>query len=197
MFDVEEAATMLADGQLLVLPTDTVYGVGARLDRPDAVRALFRAKGRPESVALPVLVCSLEEATSVGASINPAANSLAEQFWPGPLTIVVTASASLAQLVGASDSVGFRFPNDDVVSSLLSRTGPLVVTSANRHGEPPCTTADDVLAVFGDSELVAGVLDAGPRSGRPSTVVDARLVPFEVLREGPISEAALASALKQ
>lgn len=193
--DITRTADLLAEGQLVALPTDTVYGIGARLDRPRAVRQLFVAKGRPETVALPVLVRSLAEAAAVGASLEAAAVAVAERFWPGPLTMIVSASSALATLVGATDSVGLRFPADPLLEAILEQTGPLVVTSANHHGAPPCTTADEVLAVFGANAVVAAVLDGGTRNGQPSTVVDLRVHPVTVLRAGPISEADVRAAL--
>lgn len=196
LVDRDLVAAELAAGHLVAIPTDTVYGVAARLDCPDAVRALFRAKGRPETVALPVFVSSLDEATTYGARVNERAVRLTAVFWPGPLTVVVDASTKLAQAIGATDSVGLRCPHDDDVAALVARSGPLVVTSANRHGEPPCTTADDVLAVFAEQGLVTAVFDGGVREGAVSSVVDTRGSELVILRDGALSATRLRSVLE-
>ena len=194
--DVAEIAAMLAAGGVVALPTDTVYGVGALLSDDAAVAALFEMKLRPSGIALPILVGSLEQLIELDIEWSPRASSLARRFWPGPLTLVLTAPEWLARRVGSlTATVGVRLPDDEQLRQLLQVTGPLAVTSANTHGQPPCRDVDEVLGEFaGDSRLVA-VADGGRRDGPISTVVDVTDDPWRVVREGAISAAQLANAL--
>lgn len=173
-------------GLVVAIPTDTVYGLAARLDRPAGLGAIFRAKGRPSGLALPVLVGRWRQARDVAASWPRSASMLAARFWPGALTVVVPVDGMVgAHLGGAGTSVGLRHPDHPVVRMLCRAAGPLATTSANRHGEPPCTTASEVQAAFSDTD-VALVVDGGPCDGRPSTVVDCTVRPPACLREGAI-----------
>jgi L-threonylcarbamoyladenylate synthase len=184
------AADALAAGQLVVIPTDTVYGIAARSDRPEALAALFAAKGRPASLALPVLAADAGQAAQVGR-LDGVAGVLAGAFWPGPLTIVVDRAPGFdADLGGDGTTVGLRVPAYDEVLALLALTGPLATTSANRSGQPTPPTAGEVAAVFGTS--VALYLDGGPaRGGAASSVVSVTGNVLAVLRAGPISEVQL------
>ena len=117
-----EAADLLASGEVVALPTDTVYGVAASVAHPAAVARLFALKDRPDTVALPVLAASLEQVTAAGITMTPELARLAEAFWPGALTIVVAAPHELAQRLGASEpTVGVRVPNDPALRELLER----------------------------------------------------------------------------
>lgn len=180
------AADALAAGLLVVIPTDTVYGIAARPDRPQALAALFAAKARPASLALPVLAADPGQAALVGR-LDGLAGVLATAFWPGPLTIVVARAAGFdADLGGDGQTVGLRVPAHDEVLALLAATGPLATTSANRSGEPTPPSAGEVATVFGAS--VAVYLDGGPApGGAGSTVVSVVGDALSVLREGPIS----------
>lgn len=158
---MKDAVDALRAGEVVAVPTDTVYGLVATLDH--AAR-LFEAKQRPTDVDLPVLCADRDQAQSLAADPLP---DLAEQ-WPGPLTLVVRRVPSLTADLGAHhETVGLRVPAHDVTRELARLVGPLASTSANRHGEPPCTTAEEVRAVF---DVV--VVDGGTCDGRPSTVVD-------------------------
>ena len=192
----DEALRLLLDGGVVALPTDTVYGVGASLVHADAVASLFLLKGRPVGVPLPVLVHALSPIQEIDVEWSELAQRLSEEFWPGPLTIVVPASRELALRVGGSgDTVGVRVPDDELLLSLLRDSGPLAVTSANAHGEPPCHSAQEVLAALSGDRL-AGVLDGGERRGEVSTVVDVSDSSWRVLREGAITVDRIASALE-
>lgn len=187
--DLEEARAALANDQVVAVPTDTVYGVAASLDSPQGIEALFRLKRRPSTHALPVLVRSLEQIEALGVEIDQRARLLAQAFWPGALTIVLRAPASLATTVRSeSSTVGFRIPDDERLLALLERSGPLCVTSANEHGEPPCESAEQVRIAFADREELRGVLDDGPRHGVVSTVVDLASGSWRVVRVGAISD---------
>jgi tRNA threonylcarbamoyl adenosine modification protein (Sua5/YciO/YrdC/YwlC family) len=186
--DLAQACAALLAGDVVALPTDTVYGVAASIEHAEAIARLFSLKDRPTNVALPMLVASLGQVESVGIQVTPALRALAEAFWPGALTIVVAAPEHLARRLGASEAtVGVRVPDDGVVREILETCGPLAVTSANVHGGSPCESAAQVEDAFRDREGLAGVLDGGERRGRVSSVVDVSVTPWRVLREGAIS----------
>ncbi len=185
------AEDALRRGALVVLPTDTVYGVGADAFDPAAVAALLAAKGRDRSMPPPVLVHdvrsvdALVERSASGASSS--VDALAEAFWPGGLTLVCWAQPSLRWDLGdTGGTVAVRVPDDDVARALLARTGPLAVSSANLTGEAPGATAEEARTQLG--EAVEVYLEDGPRDGgAPSTVLDLTGTRPEVLREGAVS----------
>jgi tRNA threonylcarbamoyl adenosine modification protein (Sua5/YciO/YrdC/YwlC family) len=183
---LNDAAAALLDGRVVVVPTDTVYGLAALLSSPSAIAGLFSAKQRPTSVALPVVVSSLEQAEELDVDFDDRSKTLAARWWPGPLTLIVPAGAELASSVGAVNSLGLRVPNNETLLSLLEVTGPLALTSANEHGQPPCTTVAEVMASFGDGE-VAGVVDGGTCDGAVSSVLDVTTSPWRLAREGTLS----------
>ncbi len=193
---LESAVAALADGEVVAIPTDTVYGLAARIDRPGAMAAIFTGKGRPPGLALPVLVGRWRQALDVASSWPRSASVLAARFWPGALTVVVPVDPVLGgHLGGDGTSVGLRRPSHKFVQALCRRAGPLATTSANRHGAPPCTTAAEVRDAFG-AEVVALVVDGGTCDARPSTVVDCRVSPPACLREGAIAWAWVEASLR-
>ena len=179
------AAAAVEQGRLIVVPTDTVYGIAARLDRPAGLAAVFEAKARPSGLALPVLVSGLDQARAL-ALLDERAEALAGAFWPGALTIVLARTSSLTTIIGGDGtSVGLRVPDHPALALLLAETGPLATSSANTSGRPTPDTIQEIQATFGDA--VAVYLDGGPaRAGPPSTVV--RLTGPEpvLLREGAV-----------
>jgi len=194
--DYDAALRSLARGDVVAVPTDTVYGLAASIAYPDAVNALFELKQRPSSVATPLLVHSIAQIEDLGVDLDDRARALARAFWPGALTMVVAAPTELSLLVhGTGNSVGFRVPDDELLLRLLAASGPLAVTSANTHGDEPCVSASQVREVFAQREGLAGVLDAGERRGVVSTVLDLSAPAWEVLREGAVSRATLSSYL--
>jgi tRNA threonylcarbamoyl adenosine modification protein (Sua5/YciO/YrdC/YwlC family) len=181
--DLDEALAALRLGLVVAIPTDTVYGVAAL---PDYAARLFEVKRRPERVDLPVLVASADDARRI-AVLDGEAEVLATRWWPGPLTLVVPRLKGFdADLGEHTATVGVRAPDHDLALELLALTGPLATTSANRHGQPPLTTAAAVREVFGEDE-VAVVVDGGPCEGEPSTVLDCTLHPPRVLRQGALA----------
>ena len=177
-------------GEVIGIPTDTVYGLGADPWRPETAGRLFAIKGRPESVALPVLVGDPAAADEL-AELDERALRLAAAFWPGPLTLVVRRRRGVElHLGGEAATVGIRCPGRELTRTLLRRTGPLAVTSANRHGERPFTEASE-LAGLG----VSVVVDGGTCDGAPSSVVSLVGDTIEVLREGALSEDVLLEAV--
>ncbi len=192
------ATSLLGHGGVVAIPTDTVYGLAARLDRPDALEMIFAAKGRPSSLALPILAASVDQVVELIGSLPDAAIELADRWWPGALTMVVPAPSDLAAKVGsAASTVGVRVPNHPLALKLLAKTGPLAVTSANRHGEEPCTSAAAVADVFGAGGDVCAVLDGGPSSDTGSTVVAINDEGMTLLRGGAISAELLAGSLER
>ena len=190
------AERALSRGELVVLPTDTVYGIAARPDMSGSISRLFIAKHRPRELTLPVLVATIEDAERI-ARLDERARALAERFWPGGMTLVMPRSEASAgwELGSEGASVGVRVPADEIVRALLARTGPLAVTSANRSGEATPATCDGVRMVFGDA--VAVYLCAGPSPGGvASTVVDLAGTRVVILRPGPIPEGAIRAALE-
>jgi len=193
--ELDQAIAALATGGVVAVPTDTVYGVAAPLNAA-GVRALFELKGRPPQLALPVLVAGLAQAQMLARRWPLSAATLSATFWPGPLTLVVPARADVGVLVGgAGDSVGIRWPAHQVLATLCRALGPLAVTSANRHGGPPATTAQDVLTELGEAVGLSIVVDGGACDGRPSTVVDCTGESVGELRSGGVGWAEIARAL--
>ncbi len=187
---------LLADGAVVAIPTDTVYGVGARLDRPDAVARLFQLKNRPTTVALPVLIGSLDQLDELGVQLDERASELARAFWPGPMTMVLSANETLATRVGSAQAtIGVRWPRDEQLSALLRQCGPLAVTSANQHGHAPCTSAEQVAREFGEGAELDAIIDGGVRSGAVSTVLAVTNGEVVVVRAGAISAEEVAAAL--
>ena len=166
------AQVALSGGRLVVLPTDTVYGLAADAFTPAAVAALLALKGRGRDMPVPVLVGSWQTIEGLTTSVPDEARALVEAFWPGPLTLVVHAAPSLAWDLGDSrGTVAVRMPLHPVALDLLVRTGPLAVSSANRTGEAPATDAAAARSQLGDG--VAVYLDGGPAGEPvPSTIVD-------------------------
>ena len=170
------AIEALDRGQVVAIPTDTVYGLAARMDRPEARERIYELKRRPSGLELPVLVADADQAWGLALAVPAAAHRLADRFWPGALTIIVPAEGG--------GTVGLRVPANDLVVELCRACGPLATTSANLHGEPPLTTAIAVANAFGGDLLV---VDGGTCDGAASTVVDCTVDPPALLREGAIS----------
>jgi L-threonylcarbamoyladenylate synthase len=196
LLDADAAVEALLRGGVVGLPTDTVYGIAASLHFPQTVASLFELKRRPMTVALPILVSSLSQIEELAVTWSPRAQILSDAFWPGSLTIIVAVPEDLSLLVGSSTgTVGFRSPDDDLLLQILSKSGPLALTSANEHGEPPCQTAAQVLDVFADRGELSGVVDGGERAKPVSTVVDLSLNAWRVVREGVIGKDDVAALL--
>jgi L-threonylcarbamoyladenylate synthase len=184
----------LRSGSVVGIPTDTVYGLAAVLER-DAIARVFDAKGRPDDRALPVLIGGYQQVSRVAASFSVAASRLTDRFWPGPLTVVVRARREIGALVGGDRrTVGVRWPDHPFVEELCLAAGPRAVTSANRHEAPPCTTAHELQEQF-DRAVVALVVDGGECAAAPSSVVDCSGRRPRCLREGALAWPDLESAL--
>ena len=194
---LEAAAVALAAGGLIVFPTDTVFGLAGDPAVSGATDAIFVAKERPRELTLPVLVPDVERAREV-AVFDERAEALAATYWPGALTLVLprTARSGGWDLGEEVSSVGVRMPDHPVARSLLVRTGPLAVTSANRSGEPTAEHCDGVVDALGNS--VAVYLCGGPSPGGvASTVVDLTGTEARVLRTGTVPPAEIESSLRE
>jgi tRNA threonylcarbamoyl adenosine modification protein (Sua5/YciO/YrdC/YwlC family) len=185
---VDEAADVLIAGGLVVVPTDTVYGVAVRGALAGAVEVLAAAKGRPDDQPVALLVGSVEQACEV-AEVTDRIRAVAEDHWPGPLTMVLPRRPTNDwDLGGRPGTVGVRWPDDAFVTDLARKVGPLAVTSANRHGAPTPRTARAAADLLRPVDLV---VDGGPREGEPSTVVEMTEAGWVVLRPGAVSDSRL------
>ena len=203
---LDRAVAHVRGGGLLVLPTDTVYGIGALASDRDAVVRLLAAKGRGRRMPSPVLVADPDQLDGVVAGAPSTARALMGACWPGALTLVLDAAPHLGWDLGETGgTVAVRMPDHPLALSVLRATGPMAVTSANRTGEPPATDAASARAAFPgrvrdaaeDTDIL--VLDGGPAPGpAPSTIVSLAsghaLAP-RVLRDGALGRSALAAVL--
>jgi L-threonylcarbamoyladenylate synthase len=193
---IEEAAALLVAGELVAFPTETVYGLGADASNPAAVARIFAAKGRPAGHPLIVHFSSLAAARSWASEVPPAAERLAEAFWPGPLTLVLPKSARVPDAVtGGQPTVGLRAPAHPVARALLAAFGRgIAAPSANRHGRISPTRASDVRAELGGR--VAYVLDGGDcEVGLESTIVACLGGRVTLLRPGAVSRSQVADVV--
>lgn len=188
---IDEAVNAVARGQLVVLPTDTVYGIGADAFSPAAVQALLAAKGRGKQMPPPVLIPDLATLDGLAIDVPADVRTLAATFWPGGLTIIVKSAPSLRWDLGETHgTVALRVPDQAAALALLRRTGPLAVSSANRTGQPSATSAAAAVEQLGES--VAVYLDGGPTPGpTPSTILDATGDRLRLVRAGAIGLARL------
>ena len=185
---LDHAVAALSAGEVVAVPTDTVYGLVCDPANASAVERVYAIKERPAGLELTLLaadVASIEEAVE----LSEFARSLAARYWPGPLSIVAPVRGGRLVIPRAGTTLSTRIPDHALLLELLRRTGPLASTSANRHGERPAADAASALAELGDG--VALVLDGGSAAGQASTIIDCSRTPPRVLREGPIPEAEL------
>jgi L-threonylcarbamoyladenylate synthase len=193
---IEAAALTVQRGGLVVLPTDTVYGLGADAFDHAAVQSLLEAKGRGREMPPPVLIGSATTLDALASGVQSYVAALTEAFWPGPLTLVLDQQPSLTWDLGETrGTVAVRMPDHAVALALLERTGPLAVSSANLSGLPAATQATEADGMLGDTVDV--VLDAGPSpKGEASTILDVRMSQPRLLRLGALSVAELNDVLQ-
>lgn len=190
----ERMRRVLGESGLIVLPTESFYGLAVAPFDEQALAKLWRVKGRSEGKPILVLIGDRPQLEPFVQSISPAATVLMNAFWPGPLTIVFPAAAGLSDAVTAgTGSVGIRLSAWQPLGDLLRRVGPVTGTSANREGMPPPRRAEEVQHSLGDA--VDLIIDAGPTpGGQPSTVIDAR-GPIRIIRDGTVERSAIAAQL--
>jgi len=184
---IEAAVTAARAGELIVLPTDTVYGIGADAFIPAAVTTMLAAKGRGRNMPPPVLVGTARAAAALVDDLGAFGQDLIDEFWPGALTLVFRASPTLLWDLGdTKGTVALRMPLHPVALDVLKQTGPLAVSSANRHGHPSAVSADEAEEQLG--EAVSIYLDGGPCADSvPSTILDLTGTIPKVLRAGAVS----------
>ncbi|MEX0913440.1 MAG: L-threonylcarbamoyladenylate synthase, partial [Demequina sp.] len=191
---LDAAVHAVQRGQVVVMPTDTVYGVGADAFQAEAVAAVLAAKGRGRHMPPPVLIPEARTVDGLARDVPDAARVLMDACWPGALTVIVHAQPSLMWDLGDTfGTVALRVPDHSAARALLSRTGPLAVTSANRTGQPAATTAAAAADQLGDA--VAVYLDGGDSPlGEASTIVDVTdPAGMRIVRQGAVSRAHLES----
>ncbi len=193
---IEAAALAVQRGLLVVIPTDTVYGVAADAFDPEAVAELLAAKGRGREMPPPVLISTAATLDALATKVPDYARALVEAFWPGPLTLVLHQQQSLQWDLGDTrGTVAVRMPDLALTRDVLERTGPLAVSSANLTGQPAAVDADQAEEMLG--ELVEVIVDAGPSpGGEASTIIDATGPIGRVLRVGALSLETLNAVLE-
>lgn len=192
---IEALVEAIQAGEVVAIPTDTVYGLAALPDDDAALQRLAELKGRSDDQPFAVLLDNVERVRDALEDVS--ALDALTPFWPGPVTAVVRVRSEFAPgVVTPEGTIGLRMPDDGLTRELIHACGgALAVTSANRSGEPPAEHASEIAAIFGDELLV---LDGGPRTGRPpSTIIDLSVEPPVVLREGPIDGAAVLAAFAE
>ena len=191
--ELDSVVAAIAAGEVVVIPTDTVYGLACDPTNAAAVERIYAIKERPAGLELTLLGASradVEEAVD----LDETARRIADRFWPGPLSIVAPVGRRRLAIPRSGTTLSTRVPGHRLLLELLSRTGPLATTSANRHGAPAATDASSARAALG--EAVAIVLEGGPAGGLASTIIDCSRTPPEVLREGPIPTADLVASAR-
>lgn len=195
-----EAVAAVAAQQCIVLPTDTVYGIGADAFSPKAVAMLLAAKGRGRAMPPPVLIGSAATMSGLATDVPAGAQALADAFWPGALTLILHAQPSLTWDLGETKgTVALRVPDDELALELLAKTGPLAVSSANRTGNAAATTAAAAFEQLAESVEVYLEDGVRPVSGEPlsSTIIDYTSEPPRVVRAGALRIEALRSIVPE
>ncbi len=192
---IPHALDVLSRNGVVAFPTDTVYGLGAQADNIEAIERLYLVKGRSHTKAIAILIGNVAQLDQIAINVSPAARKLAENFWPGPLTLILYRHPDLPELLAPEPTIGVRIPNHPDALALMAQTGPLAVTSANLSGGANANTAQEV------QQQLAGrvhlILDGGPTPGGvPSTVVDCTSDQIKILRPGPLSLAKLKKAIQ-
>jgi len=194
--EVTRAAECLLAGGVVLLPTDTVYGLAVHPERDEAITRLFAMKGRPRSVNLPVMISSRDDIPALGGVVNQAAELLLEsKYVPGPLTLAIGVSApELAPWLRGREEFAVRMPDDERLLAILRTTGPLFVTSANLHAEQVRESVADILpSLTSEPDLV---IDDGNRDTVSSTLVNCRRVPPVIERVGAVPEEEIEAILR-
>lgn len=183
---IQQTASFVRAGQLVIIPTDTVYGVGCAALDEAAIRELYRVKQRPFHKAIPILLADLSDLPKVARYVPDSAKVYMTRYWPGPLTIVLPRRPDLPAVLSPDDTIAVRIPNHEVARAVIRAAGGVMaVTSANTSGAPAAETAEQALAYL--NGLVTAVLDDGPAPmGQASAVIDCTGNKVVILREGPV-----------
>lgn len=191
---ISRATAILRNGGVIVMPTDTIYGVGCDAFSAAGIERLYQIKHRDLGKSIPILIGDARQLALVASELPEAARLLAAAFWPGALTLILPRHASLPASISSDDTIGVRYPDHPFAAGLLRSFGPMAVTSANLSGQPNTTTAGEALQQLG--EQIDLLLDGGQTPGATaSTVVDCVSSQPRMLREGLIPAAAIEAAL--
>lgn len=185
---IVETATAIKRGELVVFPTDTVYGIGTNPFDEKAILSLYTVKRRPLEKGIPILLADIADLEKVAKAVPQGVRGLMTHFWPGPLTLIVPKQNNLPPSLSDTEGIAVRIPDNDVARAVIRAAGGAVATSsANRSGHSPAQTADQALAELEGNVVI--VLDGGP-TGQvlPSTIIDCTGKRMRILREGPISD---------
>lgn len=193
--DLSKAIVALVNGNVIVYPTDTLYGLGADIFNDEAVRKVFEIKRRPKSMPLSVAVSDFETLEKI-AHIDDITRRLADSFLPGKLTLILKKKECISDIVtGGREKVAVRIPDNEVTLELLSRFGPITATSANIHGKETPGIISDIIMQFKEDDISV-YLDIGRLEGQPSTIVDATEKKIKILREGAIAKSDILDAIQ-
>jgi L-threonylcarbamoyladenylate synthase len=193
--DLSQAITALKRGDVVVYPTDTLYALGADVYNENAVRRIFKIKNRSFDIPLSVAVAGFDGIESI-VFVNDNARRLAEQFLPGPLTLILNKKSAISNIItGGLDKVAVRIPDNEVALELLSKFGPLTATSANVHDRETPQHVEVIRRQFKDGD-VAVYLDCGRLNGLPSTIVDVTTKTPKIIREGIITKKDIMDAIR-
>ncbi len=184
--NINQTAVYVSAGQLVVIPTDTLYGVGCQAFNDAAIRRLYQIKQRPLNKAIPILLADLTDILKIAQSVPEVAQTIITRHWPGALTLVLPKRQGLPPALSPDETIAVRIPNHEVARAVIRAAGgAMAVTSANLSGQPPAETAGQALAYL--DGLVTAVLDDGPAPmGMASTVIDCTGTIPVVLRHGPV-----------
>ena len=191
---ISHAVDVLERGGVVAFPTDTVYGLGALVSKPESLKRLYNIKGREHTKAIAILIANAKQIEEIVEKPSDAIFKIARRFWPGPLTMVLPRHPSLPDLLAPNNTIGVRVPDHPVALELLKSSGPMGVTSANLSGMDNANSAEEVMDQL--SGRVHLVLDGGETPGGvPSTVIDFTEKLPKMLRQGPIGEAEVLASL--
>jgi L-threonylcarbamoyladenylate synthase len=194
-FDISRAIAALKNGQVIVYPTDTLYGLGADIFNNAAVKKVFEIKKRPKNKPLPVAVSSINEIKNI-AVVNDEIIIIANSFLPGKLTLILKKRSVVPDIVTSGlENIAVRIPKNKIALDLLKNFGPLTVTSANIHDKKTPFTINDIKMQFKDSNISI-YLDDGKLDSQPSTIIDMTKKPIKILRAGAISEKDIMDVIK-
>jgi L-threonylcarbamoyladenylate synthase len=184
-YGIQSALQVLSEGGIIAFPTDTVYGLASPAFSPEGIEKLYQIKDRELTKAIPILIGAMDQLLLIGPDLPAAAQTLADRFWPGALTLVIPRSPTLPDILSAGPTVAVRMPDHTFARSLIQQSGPLATTSANLSGHTNPLSAEDVVAQLGGR--IDMVLDGGAvNGGIPSTIVDCSEEKISILRQGAI-----------
>lgn len=183
---IKEAAEILEAGHLVAFPTDTVYGLGAKVTDSRAIERLYHVKGRSTAKGIPILIADISDLSMLAARVPPTAQELIDAYWPGPLTVILRGKQDLPANLSPDDTFAVRMPDNEIARRFIRAAGGAVATtSANRSGKPPALSAEEVIEALGTD--IEAVLDGGPVSiGIASTIIDFVSDSPKIIRQGPI-----------